>query len=195
MDRESLWGPADGSFRPFALSSTDVLARLFLPLINPLDDSRISWAQYLAQSEIPIELDGYTEWCVVSELSGTGGDQHDSGFRPAPGSADPTTIAAVVDALEHTGCDPTRWRALVDPVFDGLRTPTTYSPIELAHWWANHPFPGKLWCENPGIGLASPAYADSIIVSGSAELIDHLRAMELEIFRVAASRRLPMMIL
>ena len=85
--REPL-GSVDGSFRPFALRSSEAVARLFLPLIGQVDDSRISWAEYLAQRGIPTELDGYTEWSVVSELSGTGGDRRNSGFRPAPGSAD-----------------------------------------------------------------------------------------------------------
>jgi hypothetical protein len=194
VELENPWGSADGSFRPFALRSGEAVARLFLPLISHVDDSRIPWAEYLARRGIPLS-DGYTEWSVVSELSGTGGDRRDSGFSPAPGSADTGTIAAVIDALERTGYDATRWNALVDPVFDGPSSVTTYSLNELARRWEAHPFPGRLWCENPEIGLASPAYADSIIVSGSAELIEQLRANQLEIFRVAASHPLPMMIL
>lgn len=189
------WGGYSGDelIASYALRNVGAVARLFLPLIGSVGDDRISWTEYVRRRGKPNKLDGYSEWGVISELSGTGRDEGELDFHPAPGSADQYTISVAIAVISDACGNGPHWNSIIDPVFG--RGEVGYSASHLGDLWTVHSFPGQIWSDDCGVGLASPAYADSIIVSGPAALIQQLNANGLEIFRVAPNHRLPAMVL
>ena len=181
-----------GLIAAYALTNADAVARLFLPLIGRRDGSRITWAEYLDRHGELRELDGYSEWRDISEISGTG-SSGDSEFYPAPWSADLSTVYIATSVLNEFCGDGSRWNLVPEPVFGYDRE--IYTGCRVVELWTTRSFPGRVWNDGCGVALASPAYADSIIVSGPALLIEMMRSRGLEIYRVARSHRLPSMIL
>ena len=57
--------------------------------------------------------------------------------------------------------------------------------------WTTTGFSGRAWSEDARVGVAAPAYADAIIVSGPVEVINRLTNSELEALRVARHMPIP----
>ncbi len=64
---------------------------------------------------------------------------------------------------------------------------------ELMATWSKDGFPGWAWSSDGRIGIAAPPYADSLVVSGPADLVLPLATSGLEAFPVSRHHPLPPM--
>ena len=173
LDGYVSWGrltelPGDGSWAP---------RRRYRPSTGLLSPAV---AQLLVESLSPADLANdrwLTEWT-----------------RPAPGGAQPLlppalaagdAVAVAADGGPATG--PT-----VRPMPDPRARRTSLAAI--AATWTVVGFPGRAWRHDGRVGLAAPAYADSLIVSGPVEVTARLVRAGLEAYAVAPRHPLPTLV-
>lgn len=64
----------------------------------------------------------------------------------------------------------------------------------IAPQWAVDGFPGRVWRSDGTVGIAAPAYADSLIVSGAEQIAARLASSDLEAYPVDPWRSLPRLV-
>ena len=183
---ESVWGHEHGRLGQYALVSAETLVRLLLPARLPGDDQPTTWRQVAADYRATDALDGYTSWFRLTELPADGGWEPPVRYEAPSGRMSEDMLRTLRRILLEVGGHHVTWRS-ESPIAHLARHEGSLGSISAA--WTTSGFPGRAWTSDLRIGLAAPPYADSVIISGPAELQHRLITSGLEAFPV--SRREP----
>ena len=181
------WGQERGLLNQYALADAETLVRLLLPARRHRNDRPTPWRQVAADYQYAGSLDGYISWSRLTQLPGDGG--WEPPWYEAPGgrmSAD--MLRTLQQILTEVAGPDVRWRSS-SPIASLSTGPSEGSLGAISALWTTSGFPGRAWTSDLRIGLAAPPYADSVIISGPAELRQQLTTSGLEAFPV--SRRAP----
>ena len=169
-------------------SRDDTLVRVLLPG-RSRDGSLRSWAQIAVDTGFPGEVDGYTDWSELVELR----PGIDSTTLPvaAAGWIDAATGRRLLDALGRKAQRPWSWWTACAPREEDPPD-EAFESLSLLLQAHGSRFSGR--AASHDIAFAAPPYADSLLMTGPAGLLEELSAAGLEVHRVSTVREIPIWI-
>lgn len=183
---DPVWGDEQGRLGQYALVDAEALVRLLLPARLHSDDRPAPWRQVAADYRYTEALDGHTCWSQLTELPGDGRWEPPTRYEAPSGRMSSDMLRTLQRILAAVTRPNVIWRS------DSLIAHSSASVGSLnaiSESWTTSGFPGRVWTSDLRIGLAAPPYADSVVISGSADLQQALITSGLEAFPV--SRREP----
>ena len=187
MGTDPAWGQERGLLDQYALADAETLVRLLLPARLHMNDRPTPWRQVAADYQYAGDLDGYTSWSRLTQLPGDGGWEP-PWYESPSGRMSADMLWTLRRVLARRAGPDATWRSRFPIAAASTRT-SEGSLGAISALWTTSGFPGRAWTADLRIGLAAPPYADSVIVSGPAELRQQLITSGLEAFPV--SRRAP----
>jgi len=172
------------AFADYSLPGAPVVARIFLPFTDSMDESECtSWGALLEGTQQQLTADA--DCLDVLDWAGSGA--YTNPWRPASGRATDAVIDLIAKLLIDIGDQPAGWTFEKFPELGdclgrsvGSRSMTVF---DFGQLWRGNVLPGSLRL-GTRCYLTAPSYADSIIVSGPCGLIEAADTLGLEIRQV-----------
>lgn len=206
MSTTIAWGQDPTLIGGYALAEAETVVRLLLPP-RTADGQPTTWQTVAAANDWPEPLDGYVSWHRLTELPGSGEPADRATFDHPAGQLSSKTLTALTVALRtiqadkswiHDGLDDdavaTSLTAPDQPMAAAQHIPATHQSgtfATLSANWVRRGFTGRAWTQAGPVGIAAPAYADSLIISGPKKLRAILVGSELEVLPVDRKAHLP----